>query len=126
MTCDRCKNKYHIICPLDIKCDCCNKTLREIKETTPKNIFKKLIKRGKNMTWTLITVNEFKEYNSSTFHGPNGPTQAWEKAESLIASSSHILIGLIPGDHKMHKGPNYKSLHEAMTETTNKILIENN
>ena len=58
MKCNKCKNEAHIICPLDLECDCCIQTLNEIIKDDPKSA-KILIQRLKNGTKnkTEITKN---------------------------------------------------------------------
>ena len=79
------------------------------------------------MTWTLIVIDKFGNYYSTVVHGPNSPNLAWEEAENKFMSTDIIytLIGLIPGNHKMHTKPNYEKLQKEMKKTSEKILIEN-
>lgn len=37
MNCTKCKSTAHIICPLNLNCPCCLKTLSEIIEDDPKS-----------------------------------------------------------------------------------------
>ena len=80
------------------------------------------------MTWTIIAVNKKGTIPFVVFHGSNSPKRAYEEAKELLEKSyrNYSLLGLIPGNHRIYQFPDYEKLQILMSETSEKILIENN